>query len=206
LNLKTLKPYVTESAAVDAVIIMEGFIAKIPTQMLVDTGSAVKIVREDTWQDAVGGRGQLTPPPRPVIAANGDELEVLGLGDVTLQVGGLETTHTVLVARGVTQECLLGADFLSRHHCVVDLGKRLRLAGGKTVTLQSQGAAHCIFACHVTLKETTVIPGQHEVQLLVCLDSPRIDHTGVLEPAPNFIERHGLLVAHSISSTQNGEI
>jgi len=94
---------------------------------------------------------------------------------------------------------------LSRHHCVVDLGKRLLLAGGKTVTLQSQGAARCIFACHVTLKETTVIPGQHEVRLPVCLDSPRIDHTGVLEPAPKFIERHGLLVAHSISSTQNGE-
>ena len=107
MNLKTLKPYVIESAAVDAAIIVEGFIAKRPTQMLVDTGSAVTIVREDTWQDAVGGRGQLTPPPRPLIAANGDELEVLGLGDVTLHIGGLETTHTVLVARGVTQECLL---------------------------------------------------------------------------------------------------
>ena len=61
---------------------------------------AVMIVRKDTWQDAVGGRDQLTPPPQPVIAANGDELEVLGLGDVTLQVGGLETTYTVVVARG----------------------------------------------------------------------------------------------------------
>jgi len=35
-----------------------------------------------------------------VIAANNDELEVLGLGDVTLQVGSLETTYTVVFARG----------------------------------------------------------------------------------------------------------
>jgi len=62
LNLKTLKPCVIESAAVDAAIIVEGFIAKRPTQMLV-AGWAVTIVREDTWQDAVRGRGQLTPPP-----------------------------------------------------------------------------------------------------------------------------------------------
>jgi len=62
LNLKTLKPCVIESAAVDAAIIVEGFIAKRPTQMLA-AGWAVTIVREDTWQDAVRGRGQLTPPP-----------------------------------------------------------------------------------------------------------------------------------------------
>ena len=83
MYLKTLKPYVIESAAVDAAIIVEGFIAKRLTQMLVDTGSAVTIFREDTWQDGVGDRGQLNPSPRPVIAADGDELEVLGLGDVT---------------------------------------------------------------------------------------------------------------------------
>ena len=146
----------------------------------------------------------MTLPPRPVIAANGEELQVLGLGEATLQVGGLRTIHTVLVTRGVTQECLLGADFLSRHHCVVDLGKRLLFAGGQSVPFQNP-TLHHISACHVTLKVTSVIPGQHEVQLPVCLDYTKVDYTGVLEPAPKFTERHGLLVAHSISSSQSGE-
>ena len=188
----------------DAAIVVEGLIDRRPTQMLIDTGSAVTIVREDTWQDAVDGRGQLTSPPRPVVAANGEELEVVGLGEVTLRVGGLQTVHTVLVTRGVTQECLLGADFLSCHHCVVDLGKRLLTAGGKSVAFQSQ-KHHYTSACHVTLKETTVIPGQYEMQLPVCLGSPSIDYTGVLQPASKFTERHGLLVAYSISSSQNGD-
>ena len=204
LDPMTLPPLVIGNAAVDSAIMVDGLIDQRPTQMLVDTGSAVTIVREDTWQSAVGGSKQLFLPPRPVVAANGEELEVLGLGEVTLQVGGLRTAHTVLVTRGVTQECLLGADFLSHHHCVVDLGKRLLLAGGKSVPFQIQKPHH-ISACHVTLKETTVIPGQYEMQLPVCLDSPKIDYTGVFEPAPKFTERHGLFVAHSISSSQSGE-
>lgn len=51
---------------------------------------------------------------------SGQELDLLGRSQVVVSVGGLSGRHSVLAARGLTQECLLGADFLSKHGCVVE--------------------------------------------------------------------------------------
>ena len=105
-----------------AVNAVDGQVEGRRTRLLVDTGSAVTILREDVWQEAVSGlQRRLETATQPVVAANGEELQLVGQSPVSLQVGGLRVSHTVLVARRVTQECLLGADFLSRHGCVVDL-------------------------------------------------------------------------------------
>ena len=49
------------------------------TQMLVDTGSAVTLVREDVWREATQPvTDDLTEPVRPIVAANGGEMELLG--------------------------------------------------------------------------------------------------------------------------------
>ena len=47
--------------------------------MLIDTGSAVSLVREDVWREATElPVDLLTPPVRPIVAANGGELDLLG--------------------------------------------------------------------------------------------------------------------------------
>ena len=56
--------------------------------MLVDTGSAVTILREDVWKEAVDAQ-DLEPPLSPVIAASGKKLDVRGRSNVGLQVGGI---------------------------------------------------------------------------------------------------------------------
>ena len=193
----------------DSAVAVEGRVEDRRTRLLVDTGSAVTIIREDVWKEAVSGRQRrLDTATQPVVAANGEELQLLGQSPVSLQVGGLCVSHTVLVARGVTQECLLGADFLSRHGCVVDLRDNVLLAGGQTVPVHFNSTAYCLPpVCFVALAEKSVIPGRHQVRVPVhlspltptedvCLDN----YTGVLEPVPEFIHRRGLLVARSLSS------
>ena len=49
-----------------------------------------------------------------------------------------EVWHTVLVARGLTQECLLGADHLLKQRCVVDLERRVLCAGSSAVSFISE--------------------------------------------------------------------
>ena len=90
---------------------IQGSIAGRPTRMLVDTGSAVSLVREDVWREAHPGAGddQLESPSHPIVPANG---ELLGRTWELLTVGGVQEQHPVLIARHLTQECLLGADFL----------------------------------------------------------------------------------------------
>ena len=63
---------------------------------------------------------------------------MLGQCKVLVSVGGLSESHSVLVARRLTQECLLGADFLSKHGCIDDLRKQVLVAGGRSVSMCSQ--------------------------------------------------------------------
>ena len=44
----------------------------------------------------------------------------------------------ILVANGLTQECVLGDDFLMQYSCVVNLQKMSLHAGGETVGFPSQ--------------------------------------------------------------------
>lgn len=139
-----------------------GMTEKNYVQMLVDTGSAVTILREVMWR-----RPQefchlhLEAPTRSVDAANGEELSLLGQSEVSMSIRGLTRKHTVLVAKGLTQEFLLSADFLTQHGCDIDLMKMTLLAGGKFVSVCTQ--SHCNGkdlprpVCHVALSDTIVV-------------------------------------------------
>ena len=112
----------TETAAMSSTVMVTGMVVGRQTRMLVDTGSVVTILREDVWRESQEPN-QCTPIPpfRPVVTANGQELDLLGQSEVLIHVGGLREKHTALIAKGLTQECLLGVDFLKRHGCIVDL-------------------------------------------------------------------------------------
>ena len=45
-------------------------------------------------------RGPLSSPFCPVVAANGQELDLLGQSEVEVNIGGLSVRHTALVAKG----------------------------------------------------------------------------------------------------------
>ena len=200
----------TLSLATDAALSVSGRIEQRETKMLVDTGSAVTIVREDAWREAVGGALQrpLGPATYPVVAANGEQLDLCGESEVTLRVGGIQANYSVLVARNITQECLLGSDFLQKFGCIIDLQSHSLSAGGKEIPLLLNGSPQAI-SCHVSCLATTVVPGGHRLLLPVQLprshDPGPAYSTGLLEPRLEFMERHGVLVAHSLSRVENGQ-
>ena len=73
---------------------MDGQIEQRPTRMLVDKGSAVTIVREDVWLDALSEqRRPLQQVNYPVVAANGEQLELCGSGEIVLHVGGIVSAY-----------------------------------------------------------------------------------------------------------------
>ena len=107
--------------APNSALVVVGKLGDRCTRMLIDTGSAVSLVREDVWKEATElPVDLLTPPVRPIVAANGGELDLLGQDELQLQVGDLQVQFPVLIARDLTQECLLGADFLKQHDCVIN--------------------------------------------------------------------------------------
>ena len=71
-----------------------------------------------------------------------------------------------LLTKKMTQECLLGADFLK--NCVVDLGNQKLLVRGQLIppleeTTQELGS------CPVSIAEPTVVPG-----CVICYSTERI--------------------------------
>eukprot|EP00731_Ephydatia_muelleri_P019115 Em0011g1155a len=117
-------------------------------------------------------------------------------------VGSYSGVHKVLVVRDMTQQCLLGTDFLEQCHCVINMGTRTLTMAGVKQQVPLLGGVRGI-ACHVAVQETTVIPPFHQVRLPVRLETDSDvfkDGRGLFEPKPVFSDDHsGLLVAHSVS-------
>eukprot|EP00731_Ephydatia_muelleri_P003311 Em0001g3311a len=93
------------------------------TDMLLDTGSAVTILRAEVWNELKGvdsGTRELQVVSKSVVTADGSSLEMLGQVTLSVEIGGLVGLHPILVAKSLTQECILGADFLVAHGCVLD--------------------------------------------------------------------------------------
>ncbi len=75
----TQRNYRAITATKNSSLVIEGLIEDRPTTMLIDSGSAVTILRADVWKAAsTKSSNQLDPPGSPVVVANGEDLSVLG--------------------------------------------------------------------------------------------------------------------------------
>jgi hypothetical protein len=174
--------------------------------MLIDTGSPVSLVREDVWKEASPSSGDcLTPPAQRIVTANGGEMDLLGQGKLPLQVGGIHGQLSALIVKELTQECLLGADFLQRHQCIINMKERTVIPGGmQPIVCQGSGDFDSEDSvCHVAFTEDTMIPGSCEMHLQVSFSQQK-HCSGVLEPASRLMEQHGLLIARSVCSLETG--
>ena len=101
-------------------------------KMLLDTGSAVTLIRQDVWEEVTNLDN--TTSLEKFIALlyscyNGDRLNTLGQVVLPIHIGGLVELFPVLVACQLTQECLIGADFLSHFRGHIDMGMKMLVAG-----------------------------------------------------------------------------
>ena len=194
-----------ENAATNnSTIVVDGFIRQRLTKMLIDSGSAVSIMCQDVWRESATTSAEtwLETSVLPVVAANGGALNILGRTNLTTEVAGLKVHFPFLVVNELTQECILGADFLQHHKCVIDLNKQTLRAGGVSVDIAPKfgnDTAACVY--HMTFPETTVLPGSSEAELPLQLSKTCHSNTTILKPAPKFMERHGILIAHSLTHT-----
>eukprot|EP00731_Ephydatia_muelleri_P018873 Em0011g913a len=175
----------------------------------VDTGSAVTIIRADIWEKVSKCTvSTLAPTTQAVVAANGNGLQLDGQVVLNIHVGGLHVDQLFLVARDLTQECLLGADFLCANGCAIDFDARSMSAGGEVVILQFNQLGPLV--CDAVVMESISIPANCEFQLVATLmvdgKMCRNSNVGILEPQPNFMEHHGLAVAHSVAIKRDGAI
>ena len=140
------------------------------------------------------------------MVANGDSLSILGQTTSRIQVAGEEYTHDVLVADDVSQDCLLGADFLASHEFVIDLGSHMLHKGNSSMPLL-QPHNPTSEVCRVFIGEPVVQAGEERL-FFAMVD--RLFHdfptAGVLELEVGFEERHQLLLARVVAIPNKGLI
>ena len=68
----------------------------------------------------------------------GEELSLLGQTQVTITLGEFNAVHLALIVKELTQECLLGADFLVDQGCVVNLQTMRLSVGQQSIPLQTE--------------------------------------------------------------------
>ncbi|KAL5481592.1 hypothetical protein EMCRGX_G021785 [Ephydatia muelleri] len=159
------------------------------------------------------GDSKLHDASHGVVTADGSALTLVGQANVLVSVGGLVRRHCVLVAQSLTQECILGADFLVANDCIIDYHSKTLLAGGQLVPIhcrEQYQPVNVACTCGVEIMEDIFIPKQCEMLIPVRLTRHKnipdaVDgFCGLLEPESQFMERHRLAVAHSISRNKKG--
>ena len=113
--------------------------------LLLDTGAAVTLLREDTWLQVAA---KDTPALKPwsaakLISAAGAPLTVHGSASIELKLGNEGFITEVLVVSPLTSEAILGLDFLMEHQASIDLPSR-------TLHLKERG-------CNIPLQDPTML-------------------------------------------------
>ena len=186
---------------------MYGFVNEINVSILIDTGSAVSIISEHLWDKALK-ESRLRPVHTPVLAANGESLSIKGHTLASISIAGCTVRHRVLVSSNVSQECLLGADFLASHDCIVDFPNRqLKMGQENAAIMQTTKDSNEV--CRVTVADTTAIKAGREELLWADVynkHGQQVQWTGMLEPKPGSIEKYQLLVARTLSTPDSAQI
>ena len=180
-------------------------VQKRPISLLVDTGSAITIIHERVWCPPQSGLRKVN---RPVLAANGGPLSILGQTEVRIVIAGKEFSHQVLIAGDITQECILGADFLTTHGFVIDLGNHV-LRVGETSTPLLSSKTPLASSYHVSVGETFVVhPGEERLcKANISCEYPSLaGTTGVVEAQEGIEEKHQILLARVLANPDQGTV
>ena len=201
-----------ETVSPESAVFTEGQVGGVHLNMLVDTGSAVTLVHKRVWEKLAPRYGPLETQGTQVVSANGSPLKIVGMVDIEIAVAGICAIHPVLIAEDITHDCLLGVDFLRKHECTIQFGtNQLRTeAGGMGSTLFSK-QENVPQICRVSLAETVVIPGRHEMILPAKITTASkskstINSPGIVEPSLAFKRKPDIALARSIVQPQRNKI
>ena len=183
---------------------LNGQLAGRPARILVDTGSALTLVRTQQWQrlDA------LTPPlvegqPR-LVGVDSHPLSLQGTAYTTISLGGKDFPIEVTVVDDITADVILGMDFLAAEDCLVDVGRKILSIRSQQIDLElhsEQGRVEGMTRMHVACIATVDVPAYSELELVV-ETTEHAEGTWLLEGVAS--DKLPVVVARAVVSPADG--
>lgn len=195
------------SVANETAVYVTGHIEGHETDMLLDTGSSVTLVHRRLFS-RLGKNLPIATFRDPIVSANGELLDIVGTCKLRISLGGVDVMHSVLVAGDITQDCLLGVDFLSANKFKIDFEHHRLEVKGNTVALSGNSSENKPMVCRVSLAQTVTVPGEHEMVMQAKLTNQEgaVGVAGIVEASPGFAQKHSMLLARVLAEPGPGNL
>lgn len=169
--------------------------------MLVNTGANVTLLSEKFVNTLpVSRKPTLRPVNTNLITATGESAPFCGQSKVALSVGSDTYYHNVLIAN-ISNGGILGLDFLEKHVCTVNLSEITLFikSKGEVIPCHILASAAIATCCKVAVLGDIEIPPRCEgIVPGATVGGIVPGQYVVIEPAPKFVQRKGLLVVRPI--------
>lgn len=98
-------------------------IKQLPVEFLVNTGTAVLVVKYSVWNEISQKKPTKTlrPTQRSLVGVQEKPLTIRGTADLTIQLCGEEFPTQVIVVESLSSCAILGQDFLQDCKCLIDM-------------------------------------------------------------------------------------
>ncbi|KRZ65623.1 Retrovirus-related Pol polyprotein from transposon 17.6, partial [Trichinella papuae] len=184
-------------------IFVQANVAGTDSQLLLDTGAAVTLIREDLF-NSLSPKPELRPVYVRLLSASGDPLDVLGTCRLPIRFVAQSFAHTLFVARNLAFPGLLGADFLLSNGCVINLDDNVLRIGSTEVHLERPSqictANTPTKPCRAVLRDTVLVPGRSEILVYACCPAIPERTECVFSPSPLLPDRHAVVAANSVGT------
>ncbi|KAF4529292.1 hypothetical protein B566_EDAN016454 [Ephemera danica] len=179
------------------VVLVNGLLGQRKTSMLVDTGAAVSLVREDVWRKS-DPEAALDKYAESLSTAAGGNLAVIWSYKVTITLGTRSYQHRVLIVPVLSHPVLLENDFLKPQLTDILFSKsEIRLSGGIIVPFVPS-TPHVTEMSMVTAAVTFTLPPESGTMIQGEARGSFKHDLCLMEPARTLVERHGVITAGTL--------
>ena len=99
---------------------MEGKIAGVSTEIMLDSGSSVSLLRQELVSRLKGITRQQPPQKLKLVTASGEALPIVDYVEATVVLGNAEMKHHFVVVKDLITPVIVGVDFLQDKGLILD--------------------------------------------------------------------------------------
>lgn len=192
-------PTIVMVSSVDKGLFVAGSMQSYPVRMLVDTGSNVTIMKTEVFKKISNiSEIEVTEVNSTLVTATGESSPFYGKADLLIEIGNHKMQHSVLLA-DIKNDVILGVDFMEKHKCDVLLSKNCLSINGHKVQCFQISDLNVPTCCRIAIDQQVTVPPESEMIVQGRpIDTLSKGKNCVLETAPSFNEKSGLLVAKAL--------
>ena len=138
-----------------------------------------------------------------LVGVQGTPLSICGIAQVDIDLAGEKFNTQMVVVDSLTNEAILGKDFLRTNRCIIDVSRETLHfdSRGITLSLNSPPGNQQVARVTVMLDDTLEVPPRSEMEIMVSVPKAATTGTWIVEG-----ESNAVLVARAVVSPNEQKV